>query len=462
MAGIEKAQFALLAALSPEQFIEMAVKQGFKPEDLAKSTGLPPPKSRYPQGQENQADTGIPPSWLAEALHGPVQTMGAPPPSTSPPVSPPSEAERAAGFDAALAKTAAPPMGASPIPAPFQRNAIPPMGNPGQVDPALLGMITGAPMAPPTGALPPPPPQMAGPGQLNSLIAPNAAQGIPQVPLVELPPAPQVQLPKTTPDVVDMAAGALGGLADQYLNPPQVPMMGAPPTGQLPPQAPAMGNPGEVSPEVLAAVGAMPAPQAPGIVPNPNEAISGNALSNIVPPDSELGKIIQNFPGLAGMLPPTSAAGQLFGATPGTPTGPGAGLSAAYPPAPSQNVVDLTGVTGGPLPPKVPQGLAAIPPPVPPTEQQAAPTLKPISSATTETAEATKDTPSEGKPDKFLDALSKVQSPFGGKGGGGRGGAPGSGGVRGGTIQQGELLDLLLKSLRQASYTPGFIPYGKF
>lgn len=320
---------------------------------------------------------------------------------------------------AALDKLAVPPMGAPPssgnvktpmLPNPdptvsVARNAMPPMGAPPL--PNGLNLTTAPPVAGPTGPSP----------ALLEMMGLNPNMGAPPM------------------------AGAM-----PPVQPPPPPFMGAPPTGQLPPQIPAMGNPGEVSPEAMAA---MPAPQT-GIM----ESLFGFLGGRPTPtPNSRAGVLAESGTGWAPNIPP-----------PPTPPEIGAGLSApGILPAPGPNLTQadlMMGPLGQPAP-------YITPPPPPPEVPPSGPALKPVSSAGVEAVNADKDTPSEGSPEtkkSSWDALAAVGKSMGGSGGsGGRAPSPGNAGVHFGNIQQGELVDLLMKTMmKPGMYTPGFIPFGKF
>lgn len=437
-----KAQMAIMAALSPEQFIEMAVQQGFTPENLAKSTGLTPPTGAGPNSMADQIDRNM----------QPVASMGAPPASGNTPI----PMKPSTDPTVSVARNFVQPPGAPPPPVYTGLTTAPPMAGPTGPSPTLESLMGIAPQmgAPPiAGAVQPGAnPQ---PGNLGSLVAPNAATAMPA------PLSPSVAMPQKVLDVVELMAGALGGVGANMFPPTQsAGFMGAPPTGALPPQAPAMGNPGEVSPVAMAGVQngfvqpTIPAPQQ-GIgdaltaeaAMNPEAAAAANSPSALsgtgippwlfslnIAPDNPLG------------LPPTG----------GTSAGPNVSqfdlMSGVIPPP--QNA----GVTPPVLPPATP----VVTPPPPPVETSTGPTLKPTTSAGVEVVSPEKDTPASGKP--TLDALAAVGKTFGKSGRGGGGDSrPGSAGVRTGAIQQGELLELIMKGLlKPGQYSPGFIPMGKF
>lgn len=468
---LEKARFALLAALQPDQFIDLAVAQGFTPQQMSKGIpnftpkmGPAAKKAATAAAQPAPATPSTPPGppkalQLLMGLQG--QMPGAPPPPVQ---MPPGVATQ----PGAIGSLKAPP-GAGAIP-----------GMPGIDINALLragaGLSPGGTTAPITTTGAPPPP----------LREPVMSQGpVPQIPPQGVPPdvPPQLramiglpaqvqqptalQLPPRMPDVVDMGAGALGGVAAKALAPSPI----GGPLGVTPPPQQSMGAipstpPRAVPPlsqiatpptSILSLLGlgggpTLPAP-AGGIMDDPSVA----AMS----PDQSA--VSSGLP--AGGQDPTQAlaglAGTIFPPLPGGLSNPGV---ASVPPPPVRVGLGLP-------PPMTPAVAGAVPPPPPPgttpavTPVATGPRLRPVSSAPVETGATTKEPPSTGSPEErkaTFDALASVGKAGlgGGRGGVGRG-APGSAGVRAPNIQSGELLDLILKSLKPADYSPGYIPYGK-
>lgn len=394
---VQKAQYALMAALNPEQFIEMAIQQGFTPQEMMQGM----PTFRGASGE------AIPPA----------QSANLTPPTPGPPA--------INLFDPV-------PPAWLPQPTPDPWSGVPP-----QVGPQAGGPV-------------PVSPAMGNPGEVGA-----AARGAQPAPMG----LPSVVLPNKMPDILEMAAGGLGGLAAKYLEPGAVDPMHRPPVAN---QIPAMGNPGEVSAAAVPGVPPRPVQPPPSMQPvmvnPPNGILTDPSVMAMAPdPSANAGLVPQTgvdpltaamglagtiFPPLGDLGPPPAAAAP----PPGAPGAP------AVTPTPSFSMAMFGG-----------QPTVSTPPPPPPPVSAG---LKPVSHAGVDTTSASKPTVASGSPkdtkkeDDPFDMLSKVGSITRGSGGG-AGGRPSSAGVSRGQIQAGEITELLAKLLQPAQYTPGFIPYGK-
>lgn len=396
-----KAQFALMAALDPEKFIDMAVQQGFKPEDLAKSTGLPPPKgpANYTDGLAKQIDKNM----------QPIAQMGAPPTGQLPPPQVPTA-----------------PVPTGPSPALMQMMGISPQGQPPGV-----GFNTVPPAAPtPPGAMGPQLPLPTGPTpSLQMMMGMGQQMGAPPPPVPMAPPVnipAQGAPPEINPQLAAMVAGRPA--STQPLAPPADNGMFVDPSVAA------------MTPDPSTLAGTIPAPPADVAKGAWNIASTLLPLQQSPTPPAP-GPNISQSDLFNGMRPPVTPA--TVGGMPQQPAGMVVGAPEMLPPEPttpatSPNVSQFDLMTGA--------GAGKVP----------------VSKAGVQTADSkVKIDAAKAKADakSTYDALASVGGSMA-RGGSGRG-APGSAGVHGGQIQPGEITDLLMKLLQPAQYNPGFIPYGK-